>query len=174
MAAPARPLVSVVIVNFNGERYLENLLTSLERQSYPDFEILLVDNASTDGSVPLVERDFPGVRLIRAKGNLGFAEGNNVGIRASRGDFIALINNDTVVEDAWLATLVEDALSSTDIGAVGSSSARTHIFGDVRIRRSFFRRAFTDRKSSRVSGAGGRRRGRPFCFRWRPSGSLVI
>ncbi len=120
MPAVELPFVSVISVNYNGARYLTDLLTSLEKQSYPNFEILMVDNGSTDDSVPLVQQNFPGVRLIQARRNTGFAGGNNLGIRKSKGPYVALINNDTVVDENWLSHLVEDASTSPGIGAVGS------------------------------------------------------
>ena len=120
MDSTTPPLVSVVTVNFNGERHLRGLLSCLERQSYPRLEVLLVDNGSTDGSIPLVEREFPEVRIVRAGGNLGFAGGNNLGTRKAQGAYVALINNDTLPDDDWLLRLVETAQTSDRIGAVGS------------------------------------------------------
>ena len=86
MMAGLWPLVSVVVVNYDGARFLPGLLSALERQTYPELEILVVDNGSRDGSVPLVERSFPSVRILRTEKNLGFAGGNNLGIRAARGE----------------------------------------------------------------------------------------
>ena len=120
MPSDQHSLVSVIIVNLNGARYLPDLLGSLERQTYPEFEVLVVDNGSTDGSVPLLRRSFPEVRVIQANRNLGFAGGNNLGIREARGSYVALINNDTVVDEEWLSHLVEEAVSDPKIGAVGS------------------------------------------------------
>lgn len=120
MGSGTPPLVSVVTVNFNGERYLRGLLSSLAQQTYPRIEILLVDNGSTDGSIPLVEREFPDTRVVHAGRNLGFAGGNNLGIRKARGAYVALINNDTLPDADWLLRLVETAQTSDRIGAVGS------------------------------------------------------
>jgi len=114
-----RPRVSIVTVNLNGEEYLEDLLGSLEAQTYPSFEILLVDNGSTDGSVELVQRLFPGVRVIEAGENLGFTGGNNLGFREARGDYLALINNDTVAEPEWLSRLMGLAEGHPGVGGVG-------------------------------------------------------
>lgn len=100
------PKVAVVIVNFNGERYLERCLTSVLAQTYPSFEVVLVDNGSTDGSVALVREQFPSVRVIAAGENLGFAKANNVGIRATDSPLVATLNNDTWVEPDWLEQLV--------------------------------------------------------------------
>ncbi|MCG2737608.1 MAG: glycosyltransferase family 2 protein, partial [Candidatus Methanoperedenaceae archaeon] len=91
------PPVSVIIVNFNGKHYLKNCLSSLSAQSYPAIEVIFVDNGSGDGSVEYVRKEFPSVRIIESKKNLGFAKGNNLGIREARGELIATLNNDTEV-----------------------------------------------------------------------------
>lgn len=120
VSTPDTPLVSVVTVNYNGERHLEGLLDALLAQSWPRFEVLLVDNASTDGSVTLVEQRYPAVRVLRSQENLGFTGGNNLGIAESRGEMVALINNDTVPDPDWLLHLVETALGEPKVGGVGS------------------------------------------------------
>jgi len=116
------PTVSVVTVNYNGHRYLERFLESLFAIDYPSpcYQVVLVDNASTDGSTKLVRDKFPEVNIVRAGENLGFAGGCNLGIRASRTDYVALVNNDTVVDPLWLRRLVEVAESDARIGLVGS------------------------------------------------------
>lgn len=106
-------LVSVVILNYNGKHFLRACIDALQRQTLQDFEILLVDNASTDGSAEFVEARYPDLmsakrlRVIRNKTNVGFAEGNNVGHRAARGEYVVLLNNDTKVSPRWLEKLVE-------------------------------------------------------------------
>jgi len=120
MGATASSNVSVVTVNFNGRRHLEGLLGALQAQTYRDFEVLLVDNASTDGSAELVERRFPAVRLLRSEHNLGFTGGNNLGIAEARGEWVALLNNDTLPEPDWLLRLVEAATASPGVAGVGS------------------------------------------------------
>src|SRR5262245_51267680 len=116
------PTVSVVTVNYNGHRYLERFLESLFSIDYPSpcYRVVLVDNASTDGSTKLVRDKFPDVHIVRAGENLGFAGGCNLGIRASRSEYVALVNNDTVVDRSWLRRLVEVAESDARIGLVGS------------------------------------------------------
>lgn len=99
-------LVSVIIVNLNGKIYLENCLSSLFNQTYNNFEVVFVDNNSTDGSVEYISNNFPQVKIIRNNSNMGFAEGNNIGIRESTGTLIALLNNDTEVHKDWLKNLV--------------------------------------------------------------------
>ena len=100
------PAVTVVVLNYNGRRWLHACLGALRAQrEAPPYDVLLVDNASTDGSVETVRRDFPDVRIVETGANLGFAEGNNVGARAAAGDWLAFLNNDTEPEPAWLARL---------------------------------------------------------------------
>ena len=99
------PLVSVIIANWNGLRFLKPCLQALERQHFKDFEIIVVDNGSQDGSVEWLSQQ-PGVRLIRNASNKGFAEANNQGIRASHSPFVALLNNDTEAVPEWLDSLV--------------------------------------------------------------------
>ncbi len=138
---PDCPFVSVIVLNFNGLVFLEACLSSLEQLSYPSgtFEVILVDNASTDRSVPLVRERFPWVKIIQKKANLGFAAGNNVGIRASKGKYIALLNNDTKVDKNWLTELVmvceEDAV-------VGACTPKILLFEDrlqIRLKTDPFR-----------------------------------
>lgn len=112
--------VAIIIVNHNGVRFLPRCLTSLQAQSYPDFEVIVVDNASTDSSVQLVRDRFPEVRLIDAGRNLGFAAGSNLGIRSTDARLIATLNNDTWVEPDWLANLVQIMHSDARIGTCAS------------------------------------------------------
>ena len=112
--------VSVIIVNYNGQRFLDDLFASLARQTRPAEEVILVDNASTDDSVTYIRERFPWVRVILSPVNVGFAEGNNIGVNHACGDYIALLNNDTVVDEQWLAELVKALDADTRIGAVVS------------------------------------------------------
>ncbi|HEX2173543.1 MAG TPA: glycosyltransferase family 2 protein [Dehalococcoidia bacterium] len=114
------PFVSVVVLNWDGKHFLEGCLGSLARQTYPDFEVILVDNGSRDGSVEYVQECYPGVRVIALGTNTGFCVGNNHGIRAARGDAIALLNNDTEVVPGWLAAQVEALEASPSAGSVAS------------------------------------------------------
>lgn len=110
------PLVSIVILNWNGKIYLKKCLLSLQCLTYPNYEVIVVDNGSSDGSPEIVKRDFKNVRLIANKCNLGVAKANNIGIKASNGDFVALLNNDVVVDPCWLSNLMQTAMQSPKIG----------------------------------------------------------
>ncbi len=104
-----RPLVSIVIVNYNGRELLRDCLKSVFAQTCEQFEVIVVDNGSTDDSVGMLRHDFPAVRLLDQRGNIGYAAANNRGVEAARGDFVALLNNDTVVDPSWLSALLEGA-----------------------------------------------------------------
>lgn len=112
------PLVSIIVVNWNGKEFIQQCIESILNQSYSRFEICLVDNGSTDDSVELVEKKFPQVKIIRNEKNLGFAEGNNIGINHSKSEFIALINPDVIIEKNWLSNLVPILQSSGKICGV--------------------------------------------------------
>lgn len=114
-----RPLVSIIIPNWNGKDILKICLQSLTNLTYPNYEIVVVDNASTDGSPEMVKKEFPDVKLIINKKNLVWAGGCNVGIKAARGDLIALFNNDAIADPNWLSGLVNVIKSSSNIGMVG-------------------------------------------------------
>src|SRR5260370_29162976 len=98
-------MISVVVVNWNGKALLSDCLASLRSQTFPDFEVIVVDNGSTDGSSQFVRAAFPDFKLIQLSENHGFAGGNNAGIRQARGEWIALINNDAVAEPDCLPCL---------------------------------------------------------------------
>jgi GT2 family glycosyltransferase len=109
-----------VIPNWNGERFLKVCLSSLREQSFRDFETVLVDNASSDGSVKLVERNFPEVRIVLLEDNKGFSAAVNAGIRTSITEYVALLNNDTELDPGWLQALVRAADSHPEAALFGS------------------------------------------------------
>lgn len=114
------PKVSVVVVNYNGKKYLNACFSSLENQTYHDFEVILVDNASTDSSVEYVKAHFSSVRVIENPKNYGFAKGNNIGIREANGDLIATLNNDTEVTPGWVEELIRSLNSDENVGMCAS------------------------------------------------------
>jgi GT2 family glycosyltransferase len=113
-------LISVVLLNWNGANVLEKCLDSLRNQTYRPLEIIVVDNASTDGSVELVRRGFPDVKLIVNERNLGFGGGNNVGIRASQGRYVMMLNNDTRLDPKCIEELKRSIEKDERYGACAS------------------------------------------------------
>jgi GT2 family glycosyltransferase len=112
--------VTVVVPNWNGERFLRTCLGSLRLQSFEEFETVLVDNGSTDGSVALASRDFPEVRVLPLPENRGFSAAVNAGIQASGAEHVALLNNDTETDPGWLEALVEAADAYPEAGFFAS------------------------------------------------------
>lgn len=121
--------VVIVIVNWNGKSLLRRCLDSIEKNTiYPSFETIVVDNGSTDGSVEMVEREFPNVQLIRNKENLGFAIANNQGIKRSLehgASYVLLLNNDTeIIQKGWLKRMVETMGEYRHTGLLGPKVLR--------------------------------------------------
>jgi GT2 family glycosyltransferase len=112
--------LTVVVPNWNGERFLRTCLGSLRRQSFEGFETVLVDNGSTDASVASVSQDFPEVRVLPLGENRGFSAAVNAGIMASQTDYVALLNNDTEADPDWLRALVQAADSYPEVGSFAS------------------------------------------------------
>jgi len=113
---------SVIIPNYNGLRLLPACLDALEAQSYPAdrFEVILVDDASSDGSVAYVEAYYPEVRTLALGENRGLAGACNAGAAIARGDLLVMLNNDTEVEPGWLAALAAVAERNPNAGAIAS------------------------------------------------------
>jgi GT2 family glycosyltransferase len=115
-----QPLVSIVIVNWNGAHHLPVCLNALRRQTYRTFEIILVDNASRDNSLALITTDYPEVQVVALRENRGFTGGSNTGLRAARGEIVALLNNDTEADEHWLAEVVAAFERHPEAGSVAS------------------------------------------------------
>src|SRR5215204_2063060 len=124
--SPVSPRITVVIPNWNGERFLNLCLTSLRRQSFEDFETILVDNGSTDASVDFVKRNFPEVQVVSMTHNQGFSAAVNAGIQASQAEYVVLLNNDTEVDPGWLEALVRAAESHPEAGLFASKLVDFH------------------------------------------------
>ena len=121
------PLVSVVIVNRNGIDFVDTCLRSVLNNNYSNFEVIFVDNASSDGSLEYVENNFgndPRMRFLRNKASVGPAVGRNNGIGLSKGDYVAFLDNDTEVDRNWLIELVGLFESDLSIGAAQSKLMR--------------------------------------------------
>ena len=112
------PLVSIITVNYDHSEVTSQLLASLRKVTYPELEIIVVDNNSPNDDPAIIKQFFPEIELIRSPENLGFAGGNNLGIRKARGKYILLLNNDTEVEPGFLEPLVTKLESDASIGAV--------------------------------------------------------
>jgi len=116
------PSVTVIVISWNGGAVLHECLVSLREQTYP-CRVIVVDNGSTDGSQARVRQEFPEARLIENGRNLGFGEGNNIGMRAAMADgadYVALLNQDARADRQWMESLVRTAEGDKTIGAVGS------------------------------------------------------
>ncbi len=115
-----RPLVSIVTINFNQLSLTCQLLDSLRKVTYPRMEVIVVDNHSKEDPRPLLNERYPEVTVITSEENLGFAGGNNLGIKASRGDYLFFLNNDTEVDAGVLEPLVALFESNPRAGAASS------------------------------------------------------
>jgi GT2 family glycosyltransferase len=100
------PSVSLIIASHTGRRDLRRCLPSVLGDDYPNLQVIVVDNASTDGTAELVEREYPSVKIIRNESNLGFGRANNAGARDATGKYLAFLNQDAVVRLGWLDRLV--------------------------------------------------------------------
>ncbi|MBX9570777.1 MAG: glycosyltransferase family 2 protein [Candidatus Obscuribacterales bacterium] len=112
-------LVSVVIPNWNGKKFLKGCLDSLIQSSYGQIEIVIIDNGSHDGSVEFLEENYPQVKLIKFAQNTGFSVAVNAGITNSTGEFVALLNNDTTVDPLWITNMVAAMREHPEIGSTG-------------------------------------------------------
>ena len=123
--------VAVILINWNSYDLTRDTLNSFRKVTYPDLDIIVVDNGSTDDSVEYMRKAYDKelssqkIRLVIAKENLGFAGGNNLGVKAAKGRLMCLVNNDTKVEPTWLGTLVETLKRKTFNGKKILTVART-------------------------------------------------
>ena len=100
------PKISVIIVNYNGKKLLEKCLESLFKIDYNNFEVILVDNNSTDGSMEFVTKNYPKIIVIKLDSNKGFAEPNNIGTKIAKGEYLLFLNNDTVTTTNFISEMV--------------------------------------------------------------------
>jgi len=122
----ADPEITVVVVNYNGGDYLKGCLASLARQTFRDFEAIVVDNASADDSLSRITEMPERLTILRQTENLGFAKGNNVGARAGKGRWLALLNPDAEAEPDWLAELMRAVEKRPDQRVVASLQINLH------------------------------------------------
>jgi len=122
-----KPLVSVIILNYNGKEFLDDCLSSVLNQTYKNYEIIFVDNASQDGSVDYVRENFSSVKIIENEGNCGYAKGNNTGIKKAKGKYVVILNPDVEVAKDWLEELVKSIEGDKTIA---STQSKILLFGD--------------------------------------------
>jgi hypothetical protein len=136
-----KSLVSIIVLNYNAGKLLLNCVESIKKSSYQNMEILVVDNISSDGSQIRCKEKFPDIKLIQNTKNLGYCGGNNVGIKEAKGEFIIILNPDTIVESNWIDELLlaqqefGDGLyqpkifSLNEENVIQSTGNMLHIFG---------------------------------------------
>lgn len=120
------PIISIVTVNFNGTEDTIELLESISKASFKKLEVIVVDNASNEDPTQAIHSQFPDVRVIRSQSNLGFAGGNNLGIKEAKGAYVMLLNNDTVVDEHFAEPIVQAFTEHPEIGIVGSKIQFLH------------------------------------------------
>ncbi len=157
--------ISLIIVNYNGRKYLTDCLDSIRNSVFPfeRMDVVMVDNASSDGSVKYVKSNYQWVSIIELDRNYGFAKANNIGVEHAKGEYVVFLNNDTVVTPAWLDPLVDAMEKDRDIGMAGSkillhdtpekiNSAGAHII----LTGGGFDIGFMDNDSEKYNNAGSR------------------
>lgn len=112
--------ISIVIVNWNGKKFLSECLDGLRRQIYQPLTITLVDNGSTDGSVDFVTENYPEVNTIALSKNLGFSAANNIALKTAYTEYVALLNNDAIADPLWLQSLMGALKSCPEAGFAAS------------------------------------------------------
>lgn len=112
------PKVTILIPNYNGKKWLEQCLPTIGKSTYPNKEILVVNNGSTDDSLEFLRKNYPNVKVLEIKKNRGYAGANNFGVRFAKGKYILFLNNDTQVTPNFLEPLVEKMEKDKNIGAV--------------------------------------------------------
>lgn len=118
VSSKSNPLVSIIVLNYNGKQFLDVCLSSLLESNYPNYEVIFVDNCSTDGSYDFVQTHFKSERLRMRKldNNYGFSVGNNIGAESAKGSYLVFLNPDTKVDSEWLDHLVYVLDSDQSIG----------------------------------------------------------
>ena len=136
-----QPLISVIVLNYNAGELLLNCIDSIKKSVYKNLEIIVVDNISTDKSQEICKEKHPDIKLIQNKKNFGYCEGNNIGIREAKGDFVVILNPDTIVESNWLNELITahkefgdglyqpKILSLNEDNIIQSTGNMIHVFG---------------------------------------------
>ncbi|NLK33685.1 MAG: glycosyltransferase family 2 protein [Methanosarcina flavescens] len=117
---PRKKSVSIVILSYNNREDLEECIPSLMSQTYQDFEIIVVDNASMDGNEEFIRTNYPMIKVVQTGKNLGYPAGNNAGFEVAEGEYIVVVNPDTVADPEWLAELIKPLKNDPTIAATTS------------------------------------------------------
>lgn len=120
-------LASIILLSYNSKDDLVECIQSLEKQTYINYEIIIVDNASTDGTPEFIRNNYPHIRLIETGSNIGYPAGNNIGFKHTNGEYIVILNPDTVAEPKWLIELIKPFKDNMDIGL---TTSRILIYGE--------------------------------------------
>ncbi len=114
-------IVSIIVVNYNGKKYLEDCFKSLEKLNYPKdkYKVIMVDNASSDDSVEFTRKIFPWIKILKLDKNYGFCKPNNEGAKIAHGEYLIFLNNDTIVTENWLINLVSGVNSHKNTLSAG-------------------------------------------------------
>lgn len=124
-------VASVIIPNWNGKHLLKTCLSSLQKQSFKDLEVIVVDNGSSDGSIDYIKKYFPDVKLVQLDKNHGFAYAINRGIEKSKSKYIVLINNDTETDKNCIQNLINAANDKKDVGFIAAKMLQFHNRGTI-------------------------------------------
>jgi GT2 family glycosyltransferase len=131
----AQPFVSIIVLNYNGEKYLHNLFVSLEKTNYPKgrFEVIMGDNGSSDNSVKYTIENFPFVKILQFDNNYGFCKGNNLCVKEAIGQYIVFLNTDIIVTKNWLKNLVDSILGERNAVCAGSKLLKPYSIDGKRV-----------------------------------------
>lgn len=140
---PKKPLVAIIIINYNGKYFLDECLGSVMKINFPknNYEIIVVDNNSRDTSVEYIRINYPQIKIIESEENLGFAGGCNLGVANAKGKYIVFLNTDTKVEEGWLLSLVKRIKSDNHIAAVNSKILSYFPFFEISVKSDVYMRS---------------------------------
>lgn len=113
-----KPLVSIITINYNESKVTLEMLASLKGLTYPNYEVIVVDNASPSDNPDIIKEIYPNIQLIKSETNLGFAGGNNLGVKAAKGEYLLFVNNDTELPSNFIEPLVNTLANDSTIGMV--------------------------------------------------------
>lgn len=117
-----KSLVSIIILNWNGSKFIYDCINSIRHQTYPNIEVIIVDNSSTDGSIQLIENENPDFNFVKNSENLGYCKGMNMGIAIARGEFVIPLNYDIVMHERFVEECIKAISCDDKIGVVGGQA----------------------------------------------------